>query len=142
MEGGAMDTLFRVTKDHRIISEMLLMYKELLENVSLKDVFTCAEDLDRLFWRTVRPHFLHEETQVFPYFLSQFPQIEKDIGILLNEHAQMTRKMQLINELYAGLKKHDDPAQKEQMFGLCRELSGELTAHALKEDAAVFALLK
>jgi hemerythrin-like domain-containing protein len=135
-----MDKLLKIGNDHKIISEMLTVYKELLENVNMIDPLSYAGSLDKIFQETVLPHFESEEKDIFPFFLSKNPTIANDIVILQAEHERMKREMARINAIVEELKAHDDAKVKEKLVSLCTELSEELSEHALKEDTTVFSL--
>lgn len=138
-----MDKLIRFSKDHKMISEMTGMYREIISNVNVINPFEYADNLNKIFQETVLPHLAFEESKVFPCIFSLGSQkLRGVVSELAKEHTQLKEKLEEINKLNSKLKSGGDAKDKDKLLSLCNELARALNEHALKEDTSIYPFLK
>jgi len=140
-----MDPLIILSQTHKKIAETPLMYQKIMTSINFTDMVEYVKDLDELSREIVLPHFDYEEKEIFPDLLFKgFPDLNKLIEELKEEHKQMNEKLDRIKEMSKKLR--DDPAatqkDKEKLSALCTEITRELVEHGQKEDEKLFPLLK
>lgn len=138
-----MDKLIRISADHKTISEMPSMYREIISRANFYNPLDYVDSLNKIFKDTILPHFDFEEKEIFPLIIEMGNIDAKAMIPKLNDdHVQFRQRLEQINKIKSGFEIKPDVRVREELTALCGQITRDLSEHALKEDTIVFPLLK